>query len=335
MSTPDDVSDEMRGLPFDETGVDALLDGRVAEDDAPPGFQDVARLVLAARSPATPDELVGEEHVVAVLAAATSMTGIGETDAGAEGLSTSEQMGEGRRRMLGKILTAKMAAAAAVAVLGGGVAAAATGSLPTSLQSSVSHGLSDLGIGVPDPANNPPDLLGGSTGTTTGTTAGSTTPPSTTTGTTMTGTTSTVTGATATTSTAPSQAVGPSASGPALYGLCTAYAASSGSQAARHSVAFRNLTRAATAKSESVAKYCATVVPPATRATTGTTLTTGSTGSSTGSTVAPTTQGPPIMPAVQGSPVTRSAGGAGASPGNSSGHGSHGGGHGHSAGGHG
>ena len=142
--------------------------------------------------------------------------------------------------MLTRLLTAKMAAAAAVAVLGGGAAAAATGSLPTSLQTSVSHGLSAVGISVPDPsAHGPARTDGGSTGGSSHTSTTVTTTP-------------------------PTQAVGPSASGPAAYGLCTAYASSSGSPAAARSVAFRNLVAAATAKGETVTAYCAGITPPST-----------------------------------------------------------------------
>lgn len=232
MSLSDDEEGEMRELPFGEFGVDAFLDGRIAADDAPPGFQDVARLVQAARGPATPGELAGQDHVVATLAAAVG---------GSAGVSGSTH--ERRRPMLTKLLTAKMAVAAAAAILGGGAAAAATGSLPTSLQSSVSDGLSSVGISVPNPDAH---ATGHAATTSSGTTG-------------VQGTGATKTGP----ATPPTQAVGPSATGPALYGLCTAYAASGGSQAADHSVAFRNLSAAAAAKSETVAQYCTGVTPPA------------------------------------------------------------------------
>jgi len=240
----------MRELPFGESGVDAFLDGRIAADDAPPGFQDAARLVHAARGPATAGELAGQDHVVATLAAAVG---------GSAGVSGSTH--ERRRPMLTKLLTAKMAAAAAAAILGGGAAAATTGSLPTSLQSSVSEGLSSVGISVPNPdahaTGHPANNSSGTAGAQ-GTGATKTKP-----------------------STPPTQAVGPSATGPALYGQCTAYAASSGSQAANHSVAFRNLSAAAAAKSETVAQYCTGVTPPST------------TPGSTGASHAPATAGPP------------------------------------------
>ena len=218
----------MRGFPLDDHSVNALLDGRVVADDAPPGYQHVARLVHAAKAPATAGELAGEGHVVATLAAAVG-----------EATGVSGAIHEGRRPVLTRLLTAKMAAAAAVAVLGGGAAAAATGSLPTSLQTSVSHGLSTVGISVPDPSAHGTARTDGSTGGSSHTSTTVTTTP-------------------------PTQAVGPSATGPAAYGLCTAYAASSGSQATTHSVAFRNLVAAATAKGETVTAYCAGITPPST-----------------------------------------------------------------------
>ena len=73
--------------------------------------------------------------------------------------------------------------------------------------------------------------------------------------------------------------VGPSATGPAEFGLCTAYAANGGHMSSK-SVAFRNLTAAATAAGESVTQLCATV-----------TTSTSSSSSST-SAVGPNASGP-------------------------------------------
>ena len=262
MTAFDHEEGEMRRLPLSEGSVDALLDGRIVAEDAPPGYQHVARLIGAARSPASADELAGEHEAVATLAAA-----VGE----AKGVSGA--IHEGRRPVLTRLLTVKMAAAAAAVVLGGGAAAAATGSLPPSLQAGLSHGLSAVGISVPDPSTQPSGQTlssastSGSSGTTTTGSTGTTTTGST--GTTTSGSTGTTTSTTSgttsvTATTAPTQAVGPSASGPAAYGLCTAYAASSGSQAGGHSVAFRNLAAAAKTQNESVTQYCATVPKPST-----------------------------------------------------------------------
>ncbi len=258
MSLPGHVTGEMRELPFGEHGVDAFLDGKVVLGDAPPGFEDVARLVHAAKAPATAGELAGQDHVVATLAAAVGGSA-----------SVSSPIHEGRRPVLTKLLTAKMATAVAVTILGGGAAAAATGSLPTSLQSTVSHGLSSVGISVPNPSAHAAGPAGvASPGTTTvqGTVSITTKP---------------TTKPTTPPTIPPTQAIGPSATGPALYGLCTAYAASSGSHASSHSVAFRNLSAASTAKGESVAQYCTGVTPSAPAP------------STTGASHVPATVGPP------------------------------------------
>ena len=260
----------MRELPFGGHEVDAFLDGKVAADDAPPGFQGVARLVGAARAPARADELTAQDHVVATLMAAVR---------GSAGVS--DPTDEGRRPMLTRLLTAKMAAAAAVvaAVVGGGAAAAATGALPTSLQSSVSRGLAAVGISVPNP-----DAHATGHG-----------------GPTLSGSTDTQ-GSTGVAGTSPTQAVGPSATGSARYGLCTAYAAASGSDAVSHSVAFRNLSAAASAKGETVAAFCTGVTPSSTAPTTNGAPDSPATASATGQANGhePATAGPPSGAATGG-----------------------------------
>jgi hypothetical protein len=57
-----------------------------------------------------------------------------------------------------------------------------------------------------------------------------------------------------------SKAKGPDAAGPAKHGLCTAFAASAG-HAKGHSVAFRNLQKAAFAAGRSITQFCAGVTP--------------------------------------------------------------------------
>jgi hypothetical protein len=137
MNAPDDVMGAMREFPIDDRTADALLTGRIVPDDAPPGFEHVAALVLAARGPATAGELAGETGAVT-----SAMADLPE-------LANATNGGRGRRRMLGQLVSAKVMAAAAVAALGGSAAAAATGSLPGPLQSGVSHGLGHIGISVP------------------------------------------------------------------------------------------------------------------------------------------------------------------------------------------
>ena len=161
MTPADDGTGEMRTFPFGDSTADALLDGMVAPDDAPPGLERVAALVHAARSPATIRELADEARVVAAVAASV------------RGRANMPEGGRRRRRMFGQLVSAKVIAAAAVA-LAGSAAAAAAGSLPSPVQSAVSTGLSHVGISVPNPDSHPgtgdstaPGTTG-SSGTTTG-----------------------------------------------------------------------------------------------------------------------------------------------------------------------
>ncbi|MHB1711266.1 MAG: hypothetical protein ACYCV7_07665, partial [Acidimicrobiales bacterium] len=125
MNPPDDVMGEMRKFPFDDDTADAFLSGRVHPDDAPPGFQDVARLVHAAKAPATPGEGVTDIRLIAQCSAVIRED---------RGVSPIKQR---RRSMLASAMTIKAAAIAAAVLLGGGAAAAAAGVLPASFQTSV------------------------------------------------------------------------------------------------------------------------------------------------------------------------------------------------------
>jgi hypothetical protein len=53
----DDLLHEMRGAGIDEGTLDRLLQGRILPDDAPPGYSDVASILVAAASPPSPEEL--------------------------------------------------------------------------------------------------------------------------------------------------------------------------------------------------------------------------------------------------------------------------------------
>jgi hypothetical protein len=56
----------MRGAGIDEGTLDRLLQGRILPDDAPPGYSDVASILVAAASPASPQELrLQAQHVPA------------------------------------------------------------------------------------------------------------------------------------------------------------------------------------------------------------------------------------------------------------------------------
>lgn len=57
MSRSDDLLHEMRGAGIDEGTLDRLMQGRILPDDAPPGYSDVASILVAAASPPSPEEL--------------------------------------------------------------------------------------------------------------------------------------------------------------------------------------------------------------------------------------------------------------------------------------
>ena len=116
--------------PIDDRTADRLLSGSVSPDDAPPGYEQVARVVRAAQAPASSAELANEQSVVSMAVAAISNP-------------VQAPLGPGshrRKRMVSKLATLRAAAITAAAVLGAGAAAAAaTGSLSPASSSS-SHG---------------------------------------------------------------------------------------------------------------------------------------------------------------------------------------------------
>jgi len=101
----------------DQDILDRLLDGRLDPVSAPPGYGGLARLLAAGTAPAAPEELAGEQLVLAEFAA----------------VMRSHPPTRVPRRIAvpRKVLTMKAAAAALAAVLSlGGVTAAASGLLP-------------------------------------------------------------------------------------------------------------------------------------------------------------------------------------------------------------
>ena len=122
MTSRDDFPGEMEEFPFDDTAADAVFGTARVAGDAPEELRDIAELVHAARRTGSADELVGEDVIVARIAAA-----MGEPAAPPQGGAQE------RIAVLKKFRTAKVAAAATAVLLLGGTAAAAaaTGSLPT------------------------------------------------------------------------------------------------------------------------------------------------------------------------------------------------------------
>jgi hypothetical protein len=101
----------------DQDLLDRLLEGRLHPTSAPPGYSRLAMLLVAATAPAAPEELAGEQRVMATFAAVMR--------------SHPPTLVPRRTAVPRKVLTMKAAAAALVAVLSlGGVAAAASGLLP-------------------------------------------------------------------------------------------------------------------------------------------------------------------------------------------------------------
>jgi hypothetical protein len=129
MTRWDDLPDAMRGEKIDERTLDRSLRGRTAPDDAPPGYSDVASVLLAAASPPLEQELNMEaQHVAAAR--------------NAIGHRTTSARPIWRRRTLAGLM-----------VVGGllvipGLAAA--NSLPDPAQHAVSRVFDKVGISVPD-----------------------------------------------------------------------------------------------------------------------------------------------------------------------------------------
>src|SRR5579871_6292882 len=101
-------------FPFgDGDVVDGLLSGSLPAADAPDAYRSVASLFEAATAATEPQELLRRGSVVAASVAEVLQTNPAHT------------VTPSRRRMLSKILTAKVAAAATAAAFGLGTAAAA------------------------------------------------------------------------------------------------------------------------------------------------------------------------------------------------------------------
>jgi hypothetical protein len=139
---PDDASsaEVRRGHPdplaLDEETVERLLAGDLSPDGAPPGYAEVAALLEAAVAPPAPEELAGEQAVLAELRAVTR--------ARAAAVGTRRAGTPRRRRRIGL---------AAVAVVGalvtGGAAGAATGHLPAPVRDAARTIIDAVGGGAP------------------------------------------------------------------------------------------------------------------------------------------------------------------------------------------
>jgi len=133
MSLDDGLFDKMPRHPaptrLDDGTAARLLAGDLAPADAPPGYAAVATVLQAAAASPRPAELGGEDAARAAFTAARCV-------------------GPAPRRRHG----ARVAVLVAVGVLClGGVAAAATGTLPRSVQSAAHDAFGSVGVSVPAP----------------------------------------------------------------------------------------------------------------------------------------------------------------------------------------
>ena len=150
-----DMEYDVPRVPLDLNTADRLLAGTVAPEDAPPGYAGVARLLEAAWSEPTAEELAGEDEVVAMIAAVLR--------------SPSSIASTSRRRRLRPALSRPRVVAALVAAgLACGAGLATAGTLPGVVQDLASAALAKVGISVPggdDEAATSPGELQASVGT--------------------------------------------------------------------------------------------------------------------------------------------------------------------------
>jgi hypothetical protein len=122
---------------LDSDTAERMLGNRVAPDDAPPDFREVARLLQAANTEAQPHDVKDDAIVGAMVDAIVS-----------------PQPETKRKNMLTRMVTAKALAAGAVVALTATGAAAATGSLPDNAQHGLAQAAQHVGINLPDTANH-------------------------------------------------------------------------------------------------------------------------------------------------------------------------------------
>jgi hypothetical protein len=124
MTVSGDYDDVMDAFVLDELEADRLLAGLVAPQDAPEGYAPVALLVQTARRPAAPGEIPPMPRPLAPV--------------------LTLKPGSSHR-------LAKVAAISSALVLGISAAAAATGSLPATIQRNVATIADHMGVSLPSP----------------------------------------------------------------------------------------------------------------------------------------------------------------------------------------
>jgi len=133
MSRWDDLPHAMRGERMDDGTLERLLRGRTPPDDAPPGFSDVASVLLAAASPPVEEELSMEANHVAA-----ARDAIGDRTVGPRIRP--------RRMLAGLVVVGALLAIPGLA---------AANSLPDPAQHAVSRVFDKVGISVPDSQQQP------------------------------------------------------------------------------------------------------------------------------------------------------------------------------------
>ncbi len=128
-----DISPDMLGTLLDRDTADRLLAGRLDPDDAPPGYEDLARAVDALRAPARADEL-GREPAAVAAAIRVLVTPVPHRP---------------RLTWRGHLARAKIAGLVVAGTLVGTTGLAAANVLPDRAQDVVADALSRVGIQVP------------------------------------------------------------------------------------------------------------------------------------------------------------------------------------------
>ena len=139
-------------LELDFGTADRLLDGAVHSDDAPRAYSQVAQALATLRSLPTEAELAGERQAVARIAAV-----IAEDTARYNGeRARAKRRGRAVRRR--RRVTA-LALAAAVSGVWLIVGLAAAGALPKGVQTVASQVLDTIGVNVPNPGDDVPNVV--------------------------------------------------------------------------------------------------------------------------------------------------------------------------------
>jgi hypothetical protein len=122
---------------LDSDTAERMLGHRVAPDDAPPGYREVARLLQAANTEAQPQAVMDDAIVGAMVDAIVNPASR-----------------PARASRVTRLVGAKLLATGAVVAFTATGAAAATGNLPQDAQHGVAQAAQHIGLNLPDTAND-------------------------------------------------------------------------------------------------------------------------------------------------------------------------------------